>query len=678
MKLVQENKINASNSWNFALIDYFHDMSVLKEGDGINFQKASFTLDGCVKIYTSRVDWVASETGKLLSGLAINDKKGAEREHEEDVEHTPQAKHAENRRETVNVEQPGFRRTKRHNRPDHTLAKSFTQLQAKKLDLELAVDSLFRKMCLEFNEGGAQSLLLNNLGIDRNGQIVFDGQMGSDDDNEEDYNNHRKDENDTDLSLFRKQFFQDVLGEEQSGNGQEMERVVNLDGLEQLTLCPSLHVMEDMVKGLDRSDQDEGGEGRRWEDPVDMVDGSAVGLRDMRMLDQGNGIESMELYDSMELTQPTPPNDPTPAADDLDLDLKDMDSLSDTSSTTIEHENFQTTQPGPHFSNLLKDSENIRAYFDETLSHNWAGPEHWKIRKVKQLARFHGPKTRRSSTRPASLDGSSGHKSKPLPFLIDFVGDEVCGSDIFAPGSNIDLSKSKGKHKHKLPTDQHFSSKDLVKLFLKPTARVFGKEEMGEELDQEFFAVSKRVNPSYEQVSGYGQVPDFDSGSDYGPAPDYEHMSDYTQPLDGSDPVPISDTAGNSVTENLPNETQNREWTYGGVRHRSEYVSYAKSAKRVDVKALKENIWRVCGFDQDQCQAQDETQDQSRDQSHSERVFLSDIMTGLKPLYGANELRDISTSFCFISLLHLANEKGLVLESFNDEVLVTCSACDNL
>lgn len=75
MKMATDNKINAANSWNFALIDYFHDMSLLKEGDGVNFQKASCTLDGCVKIYTSRVDSVATETGKLLSGLADSNNK---------------------------------------------------------------------------------------------------------------------------------------------------------------------------------------------------------------------------------------------------------------------------------------------------------------------------------------------------------------------------------------------------------------------------------------------------------------------------------------------------------------------------------------------------------------------------------------------------------------------------
>jgi condensin complex subunit 2 len=89
MKMATDNKINAANSWNFALIDYFHDMSLLKEGDGVNFQKASCTLDGCVKIYTSRVDSVATETGKLLSGLADSrdsKKKGRDGEDDEDEE----------------------------------------------------------------------------------------------------------------------------------------------------------------------------------------------------------------------------------------------------------------------------------------------------------------------------------------------------------------------------------------------------------------------------------------------------------------------------------------------------------------------------------------------------------------------------------------------------------------
>ena len=58
-------------------------MSLLKEGDGASFQKASVTLDGCVKIYTSRVDSINLDTSKLLSGLAESGnkkKRGADAE----------------------------------------------------------------------------------------------------------------------------------------------------------------------------------------------------------------------------------------------------------------------------------------------------------------------------------------------------------------------------------------------------------------------------------------------------------------------------------------------------------------------------------------------------------------------------------------------------------------------
>lgn len=64
-------KINTNNSWSVQLIDYFHELSLMRDGDhNINFTKASCTLDGCVKVYTSRVDAVATETNQLLLGLA--------------------------------------------------------------------------------------------------------------------------------------------------------------------------------------------------------------------------------------------------------------------------------------------------------------------------------------------------------------------------------------------------------------------------------------------------------------------------------------------------------------------------------------------------------------------------------------------------------------------------------
>lgn len=52
-------------------------MSLLRntQDGSVNFQKASYTLDGCVKVWTSRVDSCKNDTGKLLSNLT-NDTGG--------------------------------------------------------------------------------------------------------------------------------------------------------------------------------------------------------------------------------------------------------------------------------------------------------------------------------------------------------------------------------------------------------------------------------------------------------------------------------------------------------------------------------------------------------------------------------------------------------------------------
>lgn len=68
-------------------------------------------------------------------------------------------------------------------RNTNTLAPSFASLSTKKLDLEFSVDPLFKKTSADFDEGGAGGLLMNHLGVDGKGKLVFDaGDAGLDDD----------------------------------------------------------------------------------------------------------------------------------------------------------------------------------------------------------------------------------------------------------------------------------------------------------------------------------------------------------------------------------------------------------------------------------------------------------------------------------------------------------------
>lgn len=154
-------------------------MSLLRNNtdNSINFQRASCTLDGCVKIWTSRVDSVGTETGKLLSNLA-NEGRG-DADEDEGGSDNPEGGEAGQ----------GQRKRKTH-RAESTLAKSVAQLRSKKLDLEFKVDPLFRKTCADFDEGGAQGLLMNHLslgvGTDGSLRVVFDASDSmSKDDNEE-------------------------------------------------------------------------------------------------------------------------------------------------------------------------------------------------------------------------------------------------------------------------------------------------------------------------------------------------------------------------------------------------------------------------------------------------------------------------------------------------------------
>jgi condensin complex subunit 2 len=168
-------------------------MSLLRNDDGnsINFQRASCTLDGCVKIWTSRVDSVGTETGKLLSNLA-NDGK------DED----------EDGNGSDNPDEESNTRKKKSHRPGATLAKDPAQLRSKKLDLEFSVDPLFKKTCADFDEGGAQGLLMNHLSLGTGSQgglrVIFDasdsvGAIGDE--------NMEESEDPVDLSDLRRRCF---------------------------------------------------------------------------------------------------------------------------------------------------------------------------------------------------------------------------------------------------------------------------------------------------------------------------------------------------------------------------------------------------------------------------------------------------------------------------------------
>lgn len=92
LRLNAENKINAGNSWNLALIENMDKVVAMNSEDAdtddpsrVNFAKASCTLDASVKIYGYRVDDVHLSSYKVLANLNRTDNTKPTSEDGDDV-----------------------------------------------------------------------------------------------------------------------------------------------------------------------------------------------------------------------------------------------------------------------------------------------------------------------------------------------------------------------------------------------------------------------------------------------------------------------------------------------------------------------------------------------------------------------------------------------------------------
>lgn len=698
--MATDNKINATNSWNFALIDYFHDMSLLKEGDGVNFQKASCTLDGCVKIYTNRVDSVATETGKLLSGLADSNSKKKGEEGEEGEESDEEVD------EDGNVKKKAKKKTQRSS--EATLAPSFASLQLKKFELEFTVDPLFKKASADFDEGGAKGLLLNHLMIDSQGRIVFDSSDDSDEtalqtkeeaDVTLDEDDEEGIEEATQLQLQSEATQTMDTAAEEDSDDVEIDLVSlgrryfpDLSRLDEFDVCPSL-------KNFDLGDPSGSMDIPFLKAPEDWKQEQGMG---------GFGDNSGMLFDE----------DAPAGFDDDDLGLGSFDIGGDVAfgeggeawARDAALEGHMRTYDGPmdeddadgddfddngefvvsvtNSKNSDKMHQDILSFFDQALQKNWSSAEHWRIRKVKDVNKPTSEAKKRKEKEPFEIDFSS-----PLnPSVMDLFASQATSN------STISLAKKdwKSKSRNLLPDDKHFSSKSLLSLFLKPKARLiqrstgfgarrggfnFGGQQESQpagELDEAFWAQQKAPEETelpggdYDANFFQDDALPFAGGNDDDDDDDLD-FADAQEHLDGVDGG-MTEAMGGVTAMFGPDTMANPMGAFGDTlvaatrRVRPEYVQYARVSKKVDVRRLKEEIWKGMGLEKLQPPATPAAASSEpnsvpglEDMSFEKPLKFTEVMNGLKSVYPKPAMKDISTSFCFISLLHLANEKGLVI-----------------
>ncbi|KAF9526118.1 condensin complex subunit 2/barren [Crepidotus variabilis] len=663
MKMATDNKINAANSWNFALIDYFHDMSLLRNNDdnSINFQRASCTLEGCVKIWTSRVDSVGTETGKLLSNLESGGTNNNDDDNDSD---NPDGEPSQTKTRKARERGPGA-----------TLVKDPSQLKNKKLDLEFAVDPLFRKMCADFDEGGAGGLLMNHLslGIGSEGcmRVIFDrsDSMGT----VEEENMIEEPEDEVNLSYLRKQFMPDLAS------------------LEDLEIAPSLASFSFTKSSLPFDD-------------TMFVDNTHSNLANLNMDDDDEGTFNFDSnFDAGPMSGDgnAGPEDffvgPDAVNEDFGMDFgggDDNDNHSDAGSMggSAGQMGEGGGAPGPFVPfdprRMPNDRDLVLAmadgeggaldYFDQNVMKNWAGPEHWKLRRVIRKTgtdETKDTKTKRTKKEAVKIDFTTPREKELKQITAELFAGVTKGAGINLPSTKKGKKKG-GKEKkddHRLPDDMHFSSKQLVTLFLKPKffLKMRGRRaklnEGDGEVDEAFWAQAAAENPP-------GHDPDNDDMNAH-PAPfatqffnDDEFGPGFDD--DGGFDNGFETAGGMSMMQDEDSGEQDLLAATQGMKRRvrPEAMKYARRAKRVDVRKLKDNIWQGLGIvlekeeDEEQSMDVDNPEDEQPTDPSEARQF-SQVITGLQKSYPRDKMEEISTSFCFICLLHLANEQGLKLES---------------
>ena len=86
------------------------------------------------------------------------------------------------------------------------------------------------------------------------------------------------------------------------------------------------------------------------------------------------------------------------------------------------------------------------------------------------------------------------------------------------------------------------------------------------------------------------------------------------------------------------------------------HINYATKAKRVDVKSLKKSLW---------LQMKHKSDHKRRKSKSSEEISFHEILQDLPDKLPESERASVSVPLAFICLLHLANEKNLVLTQSN-------------
>ncbi|XP_009706644.1 PREDICTED: condensin complex subunit 2 [Cariama cristata] len=301
------------------------------------------------------------------------------------------------------------------------------------------------------------------------------------------------------------------------------------------------------------------------------------------------------------------------------------------------------------------------SYFSPRTLSMWAGPEHWRFRPR------HKP--------DADSEKETKKRSAKIAFEINLDEDIDFEAYFRKTKASVTLAKSilesQNVKSTTLPTDFNYDPNNIVQLFLKPGVKLWRTSEPKNSLDHE------------DQIGEY----------DYNNPNDTSNFCPALQAADSDDDNDSVRFMGQTGEFNLTAHPEGEDaelnrvvgnvdiTMYGELNLIAEpqkvnkiAIQYAKTAKKMDMKRLKKNMWDLLTDGQKkEIVAEMEDAEKEKDMSvvAGEKVFSSITEELLHRLPSAMA-NNLSVPLAFACLLHLANEKNLKLEGTEDlsDVLV--------
>ncbi|XP_018525238.1 condensin complex subunit 2 [Lates calcarifer] len=281
------------------------------------------------------------------------------------------------------------------------------------------------------------------------------------------------------------------------------------------------------------------------------------------------------------------------------------------------------------------------SYFSPRTMATWAGPGYWQFKPKHKLDHLPDKETR---------------KRKPKKtFEIDF-NDDVNFDTYFrttrAATTNNKSALSASNKKTTLPADFQFPPETLSQLSLKPSSSLSpeGQKRLSGELGEGIGDYDyNNANDTANFCPGLQGGDSDDDGEGF-------VGSDDTEPSGDSIPPPSQDLEGISTygEEDLVPEPH---------RVNKIEINYAKTAKKMDMKRLKNSMWTLLTESPEKPTEVVETVE--KPEVCGEKVFSQTTKTLLQRLPNTMA-QNLSVPLAFVALLHLANEKNLELVKVDD------------